>query len=156
VWFVDTILNLLTHRSATIRRASGLILVLIIYYTGSFFIFLTTAGTTSVIVPTALELEDAAVAAYIPTPATPEQHRVYLKLLELVESRKSAFPAHVFTERALWSDSARVVGVTAVLLHWKRRKGLQLVINHISRYPFIREIIVWNNRVGVDLTNEVR
>ncbi|KEI37569.1 uncharacterized protein L969DRAFT_52531 [Mixia osmundae IAM 14324] len=48
----------------------------------------------------------------------------------------------------------RPIGVTAIILAWKRRRGLQLVVQHLSRYPFIREIIVWNNNALVHLSRD--
>lgn len=42
-----------------------------------------------------------------------------------------------------------LVPVTAVLLSWKRHRGLDLVLRYIAKHPFVREIIVWNNNVGV-------
>ena len=35
--------------------------------------------------------------------------------------------------------------VTAVVLHFARPRALSLVLRHLSRHAFIREIIVWNN-----------
>lgn len=46
--------------------------------------------------------------------------------------------------------------VTAVLLHWKRTRGLSLVLSHLIRYPYIKEVIVWNNNPNVTVTKEVR
>ncbi|KAM0752996.1 hypothetical protein T439DRAFT_187316 [Meredithblackwellia eburnea MCA 4105] len=148
---LDAILAALTSQSAFKRRSSFAILVLTLYLP-YFVLFARPSSRSHITTLSKFDLEDAAAAAYEPLPPTADQNRVYLRLLDIIESRESAFTPAIFQERALASDSTRVVGVTAVLLHWKRRKGLQLVIQHISRYPFIREIIIWNNRPGVHLS----
>lgn len=110
------------------------------------------SSTTS----TDYEAQDAAALAYVPAPPTAAQDLAYQDMLSLIVSRKSAYPGHVFQEKALRTASTKVVGVTAVLLHWKRKKGLDLVLRHITRYPYIREVIIWNNRPGIDLKASVR
>ena len=136
------------------RRAAYTALVVVLYLFYS-TIFHHVAAGPALPAPSKLELQDAVEATYVPVPPTPVQLSEYSRLVSLIESKHSAYPAAFFHDRALASDSSRVVGVTAVVLHWKRRKGLQLVLQHISKYPFIREIIIWNNRAGVDLVAEV-
>lgn len=155
LFVLDALLGALTNKSAFKRRLAYVALVVSVYLFYSTLFHHVKARPTT-LAPSKLELEDAAAAAYSPTPPTPDQQRDYVKLVELIDSKSSAYPATIFQERALASDSSRVVGVTAVVLHWKRRKGLQLVLQHITRYPFIREVIIWNNMGGVDLVAEVR
>ncbi|KAL8279221.1 hypothetical protein RQP46_008477 [Phenoliferia psychrophenolica] len=150
LYVVDALLSAFTSKSVLKRRAAYVALVVTLYLFYS-TLFHHAVARPTLPTPTKLELEDAAAAAYVPAPPTPEQQREHVRLTGLIESKSSAYPATFFHDRALASDSSRVVGVTAVVLHWKRRKGLQLVLQHISKYPFIREIIIWNNRAGVDL-----
>ncbi|KAI5479864.1 hypothetical protein MNV49_002422 [Pseudohyphozyma bogoriensis] len=151
---LDLLERLLTHRSPLVRRGSFLLFLLFIYYlTSTIHALGSFPPPVLPAAPSSTKSPQTSLAAtpYVPAPPTVEQARVYLKLLDLIEGRKSAFPAAPFKRTALSSDTTRVVGVTAVVLHWKRRKGLQLVLKHISRYPFIREIIVWNNNEGIEL-----
>lgn len=160
LFIVDSCLGALTDQRPFRRRLAFFFLVVL--YTASFRT-IWTAGhdyTPKAIRTAVASLDselaaDALAAAYVPLPPTTAQQESYARILELIESRSSAFPARLFTERALTAPNARVVGVTAVVLHWKRRKGLELVIKQITRYPFIREVIVWNNRPGVELRSSV-
>ncbi|ORY89310.1 hypothetical protein BCR35DRAFT_300439 [Leucosporidium creatinivorum] len=156
---LDTLLASLTHSSPLKRR-----LALIAFFASIFLSIhvtfslrhalahpLSLASVKSSTTTTDYEAQDAAALAYIPASPTAAQDRAYQDLLSLIVSRKSAYPGHVFQEKALRTASTKVVGVTAVLLHWKRKKGLDLVLRHITRYPYIREVIIWNNRPGIDL-----
>ncbi|SCV71957.1 BQ2448_4651 [Microbotryum intermedium] len=84
-------------------------------------------------------------------PVSSRQRDNLARLVQLIDTRKSAYPPRRLTEMALQHPSNRLVAVTAVVLHWKRKRGLQLVLKQLSKYPFIREIIVWNNHPGVSL-----
>ncbi|GAA5996752.1 uncharacterized protein JCM10292_003182 [Rhodotorula paludigena] len=152
---LDHILGTLTHTSPT-RRRGALVLVLVALFLGVQALSALRSTLNAPRIPPVpqWELDDALAAAYVPTPPTAQQRANHLRLSSLIESRRSAYPAALFTEAALAAESSPVVGVTAVILHWKRRKGLDLVLRHITRYPFIREVIVWNNRPGVDLSVE--
>lgn len=158
---LDSTLNTLTHRSLLIRR-SFYFFILFLFYTlaaltfaipSSIRSFPSTSSSSSL--ATSVSSDDFSASSFVPTPPTPEQNQRYEKLLNVIESRSSAFSPSNFSARSLSLDSTKVVGVTAVVLNWKRKRGLQLVLKHISRYPFIREIIVWNNRGGDELVSEV-
>lgn len=159
---LDTLLSTLTHTSPSRRRLALVAFFGTIFLSIHFTISIRAAlAHPSAVLPssksssTSYDLEDAAALAYVPAPPTAAQNQAYEDLLSLIVSRKSAYPGHVFQEKALRTSSTKVVGVTAVLLHWKRKKGLDLVLKHITRYPYIREVIIWNNRPGVDLKSSV-
>ncbi|GAA5875947.1 hypothetical protein JCM8547_008355 [Rhodosporidiobolus lusitaniae] len=152
---LDHTLRTLTHTNPFRRRGALILLVV------SYFLFLrlflalrTSLNPIYLPLPAFWEREDALAQAYVPAPPTAEQKAAYSHLVRMIDERRSAYPASVFRDKALRSDTSPVVGVTAVVLHWKRRKGLELVLKHITRYPFIREVIIWNNRPGVMLHPE--
>ncbi|KAK4054526.1 hypothetical protein OIV83_001020 [Microbotryomycetes sp. JL201] len=162
VLVVDSVLAALTHPSAWKRRLA-LLVTLSLYAATLHAILSARTGTYS---PSsrarastprrtrhqiALDSLDSEAAAYTPEQPSALQAANLARLTDLVNSRQSSYPSKLFGDKALAVGSSRVVGVTAVLLHWKRKKGLDLVISHLSSYPFIREIIVWNNRPGVNL-----
>jgi hypothetical protein len=161
---VDTLLASLTHSSPLKRRVALLAFFASIFLSIHGTLYLSHAlahpsslvSTISSTTSTDYEAQDAAALAYTPAPPTAAQDRAYQDILSLIVSRKSAYPGHVYQEKALRTASTKVVGVTAVLLHWKRKKGLDLVLRHITRYPYIREVIIWNNRPGIDLKASVR
>ncbi|KAF9405806.1 hypothetical protein BGZ76_006477 [Entomortierella beljakovae] len=69
-----------------------------------------------------------------------------LLVKQLVETRKSAYRFEDFTEEGLvLEENAHLLPATAILLGWKRVDGLKLVVKYLARYPYIKEIIVWNN-----------
>ncbi|GAA5833760.1 hypothetical protein JCM9279_001617 [Rhodotorula babjevae] len=152
---VDYLLRSLTHISPFRRRSALLLLILSCFLATRVLLSVRTAlNPPRVVPPSPWELEDALALNYVPSPPTGVQQAAHTRLVSLIESRKSAYPHSLFRDAALRSEASPAVGVTAVVLHWKRRKGLELVVRHITRYPFIREVIVWNNRPGVDLSSE--
>ncbi|KAF0358155.1 hypothetical protein F8M41_014467 [Gigaspora margarita] len=64
-------------------------------------------------------------------------------LIKKINSRSSFYKPEQFTKEALKRN--KLIPVTAVLLGWKRTESLKLVVNYISKYPFIKEILIWNN-----------
>ncbi|KAG0346166.1 hypothetical protein BG004_002288 [Podila humilis] len=46
---------------------------------------------------------------------------------------------------------SKFVPVTAVLLSWKRKEGAKAVVAHLRKYPFIKEILIWNNNPEIEL-----
>ncbi|GAA6064390.1 hypothetical protein JCM10212_004229 [Sporobolomyces blumeae] len=46
------------------------------------------------------------------------------------------------------------IPVTAVVVHSDRNRAVQLVAKHLSAYPFVREILVWNNNRSTSLSAE--
>ena len=66
-----------------------------------------------------------------------------IDLKKTIDGRFSVYKKEQFAEAALKKN--RLIPVTAVLLSWKRMEGLQTAVNYISKYPFIKEILVWNN-----------
>lgn len=69
-----------------------------------------------------------------------EQAANAARLEGLVAAKTSAF---------VGSANATLVPVTAVVLSWKRHRGLDLVLRYMAKHPFVREIVVWNNNVDV-------
>ncbi|KAF9582978.1 mitochondrial Homoaconitase [Lunasporangiospora selenospora] len=83
--------------------------------------------------------------------------------------RASSFPARLFTKEALLAATSaarssspspassapkgsaptKYIPITAVVLSWKRREGTKAVVAHLKKYPFIQEILVWNNNPDV-------
>ena len=147
VALLDLLLLLLTHKQSTIRRSAYALLLLALYLSTTTLLAVHSYSHRPPRDVTATELKDA--ISWIPTSSTPAQEAELGRLRTLVESTHSAFDPLPFTPGELKQDPSR--SVTAVVLHWKRRKGLQLVLKHISRYPYIREIIIWNNQGGADL-----
>ncbi|GAA6001447.1 hypothetical protein JCM10207_006671 [Rhodosporidiobolus poonsookiae] len=152
---LDNLLRTLTHTSP-FRRRGALLLLVLAYLSGirALLFLRTSLNPARIPLPPLWETQDALAQRYVPAPPTAEQKAAHAHLVSMIDARRSAYPASVFRERALRSDSSPVVPVTAVVLHWKRRKGLELVLKHITRYPFIREVIIWNNRPGVELKPE--
>lgn len=66
-----------------------------------------------------------------------------IDLKKTIDERFSVYKREQFEEVALKKN--RMIPVTAVLLNWKRMEALQTAVNYISKYPFIKEILVWNN-----------
>lgn len=149
---LDAILSALTHTNP-IRRRFTLGLVLLAAYLALQVALVSRAALNAprVIQTPAWVHEDDLARRYVAEPPSDVQKANHARLVDLIESRSSAYSPALFSLRSIWSETSPVVGVSAVLLHWKRRKGLELVVSHISRYPFIREIIIWNNHPGVDL-----
>ena len=154
---IDAILSTLTHTNP-IRRRFALGLVLVAGYLALQVALVSRAALNAprVVQPPAWIHEDDLARRYVAESPSDVQKANHARLVDLIESRSSAYSPALFSLRSIWSETSPVVGVSAVLLHWKRRKGLELVVRHISRYPFIREIIIWNNHPGVDLKSSVR
>ncbi|KAF9359798.1 hypothetical protein BGX34_008133 [Mortierella sp. NVP85] len=65
---------------------------------------------------------------------------------EILSTRRSAYRFEDFTEEALvLEENDRLVPATAVLLGWRRLDSLKVIVEYLARYPYIKEIIVWNN-----------
>ncbi|KAG0304610.1 hypothetical protein BGZ98_005284 [Dissophora globulifera] len=65
---------------------------------------------------------------------------------QILETRKSAYSFDDFTEEGLvLEENAHLLPATAILLGWKRLDGLKLIVKYLARYPYIKEIIIWNN-----------
>ena len=89
-------------------------------------------------------------------------------LENIVRDRTSAFPpTHFFLTAAERSATARSGSkepvwadqlVTAVIIHepdWDLQ-STQLVIDMVAKYPFVREILVWNNDLDLAIDGKVR
>lgn len=73
---------------------------------------------------------------------------------KILQTRKSAFSFSDFTEEGLvLPENDHLLPATAILLGWKRLDGLRLIVNYLARYPYIKQIIVWNNNLEVRLTD---
>ncbi|KAG0078980.1 hypothetical protein BGZ93_007741 [Podila epicladia] len=72
-------------------------------------------------------------------------------LTEAGPGRVSAFSPSLFSAPAPISSlsgpdrTSKFIPVTAVLLSWKRKEGAKAVVAHLRKYPFIKEILIWNN-----------
>ncbi|KAF9569230.1 hypothetical protein EC968_002638 [Mortierella alpina] len=76
-----------------------------------------------------------------------------LMVKQILESRRSAYNFEDFSEEGLvMQENSRLLPATAILLGWKRLEGLKLVVNYLARYPYIKEIIIWNNNKENRLT----
>ncbi|KAG0199752.1 hypothetical protein BGX28_007014 [Mortierella sp. GBA30] len=77
-------------------------------------------------------------------------------LSEAGPNRVSSFPANLFTisssNPATESSSSKYIPVTAVILSWKRKEGAKAVVAHLRKYPFIQEILIWNNNADIVLS----
>ncbi|KAF9916203.1 hypothetical protein BX616_004339, partial [Lobosporangium transversale] len=72
---------------------------------------------------------------------------------QIMETRKSAYSFEDFTEEGLARPgNEHLLPTTAVLLGWKRTQGLKLIVSYLVRYPFIKQIIVWNNNRDIKLS----
>lgn len=112
-------------------------------------------------------------------PQTPTQQANEQRLRLLIDSTRSAFDPALWstfklppysplkpTQRLYADNEADAPGegivitghvpVTAVLLSWKRKRGLDLVVEMIAKHPFVREIIIWNNDIQSHLSPSVR
>lgn len=65
-------------------------------------------------------------------------------------NRSSIYSAADFTTNALKTNSLKPV--SAILLAWKRMDSLRFIAGFISKYPFIKEIIIWNNSDDIHLS----
>ncbi|GAA5957495.1 hypothetical protein JCM10213_003904 [Rhodosporidiobolus nylandii] len=149
---LDYLLSTLTHVSPVRRRGALVLLLLSCFLAIRLLLAVRTSlNPIPLPLPSLLKAEDVFAEAYVPAAPTAEQDAAVRRLGRMIDARRSAYPSSVFREKALRSETSPVVGVTAVVLHWKRRRGLELVLRQITRYPFIREVIVWNNRPGVEL-----
>lgn len=156
VTVLDSLLRAVTHTNPIRRRVSIALLLVAGYLTVQVALVLraTLNAPKQAASPRWLHEDDLA-RKYVAEPPTAAQAANHGRLIRLIESRQSAYSPALFSLRSVWSETSPVVGVTAVILHWKRRKGLELVLKHITRYPFIREVIVWNNHPGIDLKPSV-
>lgn len=159
---VDKTLMIYTHPRPVIRRTALLLLVLTQLFLISILVKPPSSAqprTRSLFRRTKspqIVIDDPNASQYRPVAATVAQDIEFERLQTLIESRTSSYDPALFEPRGI-GHSSRKGGeaVTAVILHWKRKRGLDLVLQQISRYPFIREIIIWNNR-GIDLKQSVR
>ncbi|KAF9585138.1 hypothetical protein BGW38_003766, partial [Lunasporangiospora selenospora] len=82
---------------------------------------------------------------------TPEQ--LSLVVDHVLATRKSLYSFDDFTEEGLLrTNNDHLLPTTAILLSWKRHVNLRLIIKYLSRYPYIKEIIIWNNNPEAKLS----
>ncbi|KAF9934276.1 hypothetical protein FBU30_002694 [Linnemannia zychae] len=78
-----------------------------------------------------------------------------LLVKQILETRKSAYSFDDFTEEGLVLETNQhLMPATAILLGWKRLEGLKLIVKYLARYPYIKEIIIWNNNQGTKLSKK--
>jgi hypothetical protein len=71
---------------------------------------------------------------------------------QIMETRKSSYSFEDFTEKGLLlPKNEHLLPTTAILLGWKRVQGLKLIVNYLKRYPYIKQIIIWNNNKELKL-----
>ncbi|CAG8778292.1 13440_t:CDS:1, partial [Racocetra fulgida] len=75
-----------------------------------------------------------------------------INLNKKLNSRTSFYKPENFTKDALKRNN--LIPVTAIVLGWKRTESLKVVVNYISKYPYIKEILIWNNNNGTRLNVE--
>ncbi|KAF9103532.1 hypothetical protein BGX29_003231 [Mortierella sp. GBA35] len=76
-----------------------------------------------------------------------------LVVQQILDSRKSAYSFDDFTEEGLrLPQNEHLLPATAILLGWKRIDSLKLLVSYLVRYPYIKEIIVWNNNKELKLS----
>ncbi|KAG0223985.1 hypothetical protein BGW42_005419 [Actinomortierella wolfii] len=74
-------------------------------------------------------------------------------LANVGSSRQSAYSARLFEDVSTTTGStvqgsnsnSQYIPITAVVLSWKRKEGTQAVVSFLQKYPYIKEILVWNN-----------
>ncbi|KAF9179705.1 hypothetical protein BGZ51_006733, partial [Haplosporangium sp. Z 767] len=72
---------------------------------------------------------------------------------QILQSRKSAYAFEDFTDESLQlRENEHLLPATAILLGWKRTEGLKLIVKYLARYPYIKQIIVWNNNKDIKLS----
>ncbi|KAK3841605.1 MAG: hypothetical protein J3R72DRAFT_445171 [Linnemannia gamsii] len=76
-----------------------------------------------------------------------------LYVQQILDSRKSAYSFDDFTEEGLLlPHNDHLLPATAILLGWKRTDSLKMLVSYLVRYPYIKEIIVWNNNKDMTLS----
>ncbi|KAF9901852.1 hypothetical protein EC991_005610 [Linnemannia zychae] len=76
-----------------------------------------------------------------------------LVVQQILNLRKSAYSFDDFTEQGLLlPHNNRLLPATAILLGWKRIDSLKILVSYLIRYPYIKEIIVWNNNKDIKLS----
>ncbi|KAG0196237.1 hypothetical protein BGX28_010387 [Mortierella sp. GBA30] len=74
---------------------------------------------------------------------------------QILETRKSAYAFEDFTDEALLlPHNEHLLPATAILLGWKRIEGLKLIVKYLVRYPYIKQVIVWNNNKTLKLSKQ--
>ncbi|KAG0057825.1 hypothetical protein BGZ83_000012 [Gryganskiella cystojenkinii] len=74
---------------------------------------------------------------------------------DYLETRKSAFKFEDFTDEGLiQSGNEHLLPTSAILLGWKRMEDLKLIVAYLVRYPYIKQIIVWNNNRDIHLSKQ--
>lgn len=48
-------------------------------------------------------------------------------------------------------NSSYILPVTAVIISWKRLENIESILLHLSKYPFIKEVLIWNNNPALVL-----
>ncbi|CAG8619931.1 7454_t:CDS:2, partial [Acaulospora colombiana] len=75
-------------------------------------------------------------------------------LSEVIYGRSSFYKKDQFTDKALEGNG--LIPVTAIILNWKRIESLQVVVNYISKYPYVKEILIWNNNAKTYIRRQAR
>ena len=143
---LELLLNLLTNKLSIIRNGSYLLILLLNTFTLLSILRIRNYSNNKI-----HNLEIYTEPDQISTQSA-HQLSEYIRIDELIESSVSAYDPLSFIESSTEISSK---GVTAILLNWKRTKGLQLIVKQLSRYPFIREIIIFNNNQFVQLYQQV-
>jgi hypothetical protein len=76
-----------------------------------------------------------------------------LVIQQILDSQKSSYNFEDFTEQGLLlPQNEHLLPATAILLGWKRIDTLKLLVSYLVRYPYIKEIIIWNNNKDIHLS----
>ncbi|KAF9339951.1 hypothetical protein BGZ91_004112 [Linnemannia elongata] len=87
--------------------------------------------------------------------STPSDQQLERELFvqQILDSRKSAYSFDDFTEQGLLlPQNEHLLPATAILLGWKRIDTLKMLVRYLVRYPYIKEIIIWNNNKDIQLS----
>ncbi|KAG0309392.1 hypothetical protein BGZ98_002898 [Dissophora globulifera] len=97
--------------------------------------------------------EDNAILEPSTDQETSDEIERELIVQQIMETRKSAYAFEDFTEDGLLlPGNEHLLPATAILLGWKRIQGLKLIVSYLVRYPYIKQIIVWNNNKEIKLS----
>ena len=137
-------------------RASRSQLLLQIYLLAVLSVVLL-SPTTQIDTVTAPTFAAEALPVYTQTLQQKQTEQIIRERLALKVSAFDPEPYafHDATKAASAVNEAAVSGAvpaTAILVHWRRRKTLDVQLAHLATHPFIREIIVWNNNPSIKLS----
>ncbi|KAG0260942.1 hypothetical protein DFQ27_003266 [Actinomortierella ambigua] len=79
-----------------------------------------------------------------------QEHEREETVRHILNTRRSQYLFEDFSDEAFGNE--HLIATTAILLSWKRVEGLKTIVRYLARYPYIKEIIIWNNNKENHLT----